>query len=171
MIPHLVAKLLDRYNLSSLGWHFKWDNALRRAGLCSYRRKVISLSRHYVALNIDNNFSDVIDTILHEIAHAITGPGVHHGPKWKEVCCQIGASPDPYYDVVTVKMPERRYVATCGGCGGQFRRHRKLSSGRRAYCTNCGPDVGRLTFLEAPTVKDQPSSTTENPPKPSRLRR
>ena len=36
------------------------------------------------------------DTILHEVAHALT-PGDNHGPLWRRVCRQIGARPERCY--------------------------------------------------------------------------
>ena len=56
------------------GWTVRLDNARRRAGQCDYRRREISLSRHYVRHAEDDH---IRDTILHEIAHALVGP--RHG--------------------------------------------------------------------------------------------
>ena len=38
-------ELMEMHGLS--GWQIRFDHARRRAGLCDYNRKVISLSRHY----------------------------------------------------------------------------------------------------------------------------
>jgi predicted SprT family Zn-dependent metalloprotease len=44
-------------------------------GLCLYEPKAIELSLHF----IERNAEDVIrDTLLHEIAHALVGPGHGH---------------------------------------------------------------------------------------------
>ena len=50
-VPHIAAHLLEQYGLARQGWTFRWDSARRRAGCCRYDRKVISLSRHYAAMN------------------------------------------------------------------------------------------------------------------------
>ena len=81
-IPHLAQYLLEKHSLAQLGWTFQWDSAKRRAGACKYSRKTITISRHYVALNLSERPDDVIDTILHEIAHALAGWSAGHGPKW-----------------------------------------------------------------------------------------
>ena len=42
---------MEAHGLLRRGWRFKFHNADRRLGACWTRRKVISLSRSYVALN------------------------------------------------------------------------------------------------------------------------
>jgi hypothetical protein len=43
---------VHRLTPNKLGYKFKFDNAKRRFGLCSYRRKVISLSKPLATNNI-----------------------------------------------------------------------------------------------------------------------
>jgi len=68
------------------------DKMTRAAGYCKYRSKTISISGHWL-----NNpkFTDehVLDTILHEIAHALVGYEAKHGPVWKAKASEIGATP------------------------------------------------------------------------------
>ena len=54
-----------------IGYSFKFDNAKRRFGQCSYTDKRISLSKPLASNNLDN-FFQINDTILHEIAHALS---------------------------------------------------------------------------------------------------
>ena len=68
-------------------WTFGFDNAKRRAGLCNYRDKRISLSR-YLAARYDDDTNH--QTLLHEVAHALAGPAAGHGPRWKQVADQLG---------------------------------------------------------------------------------
>ena len=58
----LIARHLDP------SWSFGFDNAKRRAGLCDYTRKRISVSR-YLAARHDDDANH--QTLLHEVAHAI----------------------------------------------------------------------------------------------------
>lgn len=169
-IPHVVTHLLEKHGLAQQGWAFQWDNARRRAGSCRYYKKLITLSRHYVALNVRDRLDDVIDTILHEIAHALT-PGHNHDDAWKAKAEEIGARPERCYDSATVQMPKGKYVARCGGCGKEWRRHRPVKRGRCRYCAACGPDVGRLRYVdvrEQEPPADQPSP--DAPPPPRKLR-
>lgn len=123
-------------------WKFDFDHARRRAGKCCYRTKTIALSVHYVTSG--NSITDITDTILHEIAHALAGRSAGHGSKWKSVCLQIGAKPERCYDASKIKMPEGRFSATCSGCGKKFRRHRRPKRSR--CCLRCGPLAGILIF-------------------------
>ncbi len=147
-------KTLNQYNTASyarqlmnqhgLGhWTFEYDRAKRRAGCCKHRRQTITLSYHFVCRNSDD---EIKDTILHEIAHALAGPKVGHGPAWKAICRRIGAKPVRCYDSAKVDMPKGRYKAVCGGCQKVFHRHRRPRVGRWSYCLACGPERGRLAF-------------------------
>jgi predicted SprT family Zn-dependent metalloprotease len=125
------------------GFTFDWDRSVRRAGCCHHRTKTITLSYHYVSANLDKP-DDIYDTVLHEIAHGLAGPGEGHGQAWKDICVRIGARPVRCYDSQRIAMPEGKYVAVCGGCGMVFRRHKKVRSAR--YHLRCGLEKGRLTF-------------------------
>lgn len=107
------------------GWQFTFDRATRRFGYCDYRKQRISLSVSLVQLNTNEH---VIDTILHEIAHALCGPGNGHNQKWKETAARIGCKPKRCYtgEVIT---PQAKYTARCPDCGktGQARRRSKVA--------------------------------------------
>lgn len=159
-IPYVARHLLDKYGLTKQGWTFAWDHARRRAGCCRYSRKRITLSKYYVELNVAERLGDIIDTILHEIAHALVGPKHGHDDVWKAKCVEIGARPERCYDSKVIDMPKGKYVAACK-CGKVYRRHKALRQGRWAYCLNCGPEKGRLDFRCGP-----PPTTTNVAPTP-----
>ena len=69
-------------------WTFQFDRAKRRFGACNYTTRTISLSRTLTRLNDD---AAVRETLLHEIAHALT-PGAGHGPAWQVKCLEFGIS-------------------------------------------------------------------------------
>ena len=83
-----ARELMDRHGLSE--WAFRFNAARRTLGLCKEKEKVIQLGRHH-ALHDDP--SQVTDTILHEIAHALAGAKAGHGPAWREVAKRLGATP------------------------------------------------------------------------------
>jgi predicted SprT family Zn-dependent metalloprotease len=79
-----------------IGYRFKFDNAKRRFGQCSYRDKRISLSKPLASNNLDN-FFQINDTILHEIAHALSykihgSRGSGHCKRWVHVAKSIGCN-------------------------------------------------------------------------------
>jgi len=68
-------------------WAFAFDNAKKRAGLCNFTLKRITVSR-YLAARYDDD--DVHQILLHEVAHAMAGPRAGHGPKWRVTAHNLG---------------------------------------------------------------------------------
>lgn len=85
------------------GWTFRFDDTRRRFGCCRYDRKEITLSRHLVQLNGER---EVLNTIRHEVAHAICGKEAGHGPVWSKVCVALGGDGKRCYGA-DVKQPPR----------------------------------------------------------------
>lgn len=50
-------------------------------------------------LSFEKNSEDIINTVLHEMAHAIAGNHHHHDAYWKQCCCRIGARPERFTSV------------------------------------------------------------------------
>ena len=123
------------------GWVFCYNRGKRTLGMCDYTRKRIELSRYFVSHNEE---AAVLDTVLHEIAHALAGERAGHGPKWRAVCERIGAKPERL-DREAV-MPRGHWAATCPGCGSIHRRFRRPLLGRTYVCTSCGREKGVLQF-------------------------
>lgn len=97
----LALKHMTAHGLIAKGWSFDFDSAERRMGVCKHGPKHISISRHYTE-HADE--AQVVNTILHEVAHALT-PGAKHGPVWKAMASRLGATPkacgkNPYYDTI-----------------------------------------------------------------------
>jgi predicted SprT family Zn-dependent metalloprotease len=108
----LAKSLMNDHQLTASGWRFKFDNAKLRCGVCNYRTKTIGLSRHYVSLN---PIEPVRDTILHEIAHALT-PGAGHGPVWRAMCQRIGAKPRACKLATEIAIPNHSWETRCTKC-------------------------------------------------------
>lgn len=137
-IEHIVNDYLQHYGLTD--WKFAFDRAKRRAGCCKYKYKLITLSYHYISNNPDDA---IIDTVLHEIAHALVGPGNGHNNIWKLKCIEIGAKPERCCGA-DVKLPNGAYQAKCNKCGYISHKHRKLK--KSYYCRKCGPKDGALIY-------------------------
>jgi predicted SprT family Zn-dependent metalloprotease len=113
-------------------------------GRCRFDHRRIQLSLHFVLLNDDEA---IRDTLLHEIAHALVGPGHGHDTVWKRKCREIGAKPERLgYEA---HMPDGRWQARCGGCGMVHHRHRRPKHMVGWWCRYCGPERGRLTWRQA----------------------
>ena len=120
---------LKKWGLIEKGWKFALNRGKKMAGCCKYRNKEISISLHHIQNNDEN---EVKDTILHEIAHALT-PGANHGRAWKIACIKVGANPKRCHDLELVQTS--KYYATCGCEGKRWQYHRKIR--RTLFCRNC----------------------------------
>ncbi len=89
------ARLLALHHISihAPDYSFKFDESATALGRCWYRKRLITLSRYWVEA-LDKH--EVLDTILHECAHALAGKDGHygHGIVWKQYCVFIGAKPE-----------------------------------------------------------------------------
>ena len=134
---HGIALGLFREHGIASDWSFGFDRAVRRFGCCWHGKQRITLSRALVELNDED---EVVDTILHEIAHALVGPGAGHGPIWQEVAAGIGARPEACYDAAAIRTPERRWAAVCSDHGIVGRRDR-LHQRHGWRCAKCQAEV------------------------------
>jgi predicted SprT family Zn-dependent metalloprotease len=131
----LARQLMIRHGLEE--WSFRFDHARRRFGSCRCATRLITLSRPLTLLNTEEQ---VRDTILHEIAHALT-PGEGHGPRWRAKCREIGAKPARCYTDDSVVSPARSpapFRFGCAACGWWVERRRR--SRGKYICARCrGP--------------------------------
>jgi len=134
------------------GWQFAFDRATRRFGYCDYRRKRISLSASLVHLNSSEH---VTDTILHEIAHALCGPGNGHNEKWKDTARRIGCRPKRCY-VAEVVTPQAKYTAQCPGCGKTQPARRRSKVACRSCCQKFNGGQYTEQFSLVYTLNERP---------------
>ena len=147
----LARELMRKHLL--LDWRFEFDNSKRRFGVCNFNTKTIGLSKKLTELN---GIKEVRDTILHEIAHALVGPGHGHDKTWKTMCRKIGAKPKRCYDESKVNSPEARYVGECPACKKVFTRDRKPMSTRwSCFCQKGKPweEREKFTFKDTKTLQ------------------
>ncbi len=142
-VHKLACDLLRAHGLGR--WSFRFNRRKRELGLCRFDPGLIELSLHFVERNSDEV---ILDTLLHEIAHALVGPGHGHDAAWKRKCQEIGARPERLsFDA---DMPDGRWQAVCPGCGMLHHKHRKPKHAVGWWCRHCGPERGRLTWHLAP---------------------
>jgi predicted SprT family Zn-dependent metalloprotease len=112
--------------------------------LCVYHRRTVELSVHLVERN---GPEEVLDTLLHGVAHALVGPGHGHDAVWKRQGREVGARPERCGQA---DMPEARSRPACGCCGKTFHRHRRPGRMSGLFCRSCGPERGQLTSGRTP---------------------
>lgn len=136
-------------------------NAKRVAGTAHHNPKIIALSRF-----IYKEKDDAIKAVIyHELAHIIAGPGVHHGPVWKNIANKMtkvtGIKITRLYDdedmpVHTAEVSSLwKHVFRCKKCGSTVHYFRTtafcktfdqlLPSGKpRWTCTKCGSTFEKI---------------------------
>jgi predicted SprT family Zn-dependent metalloprotease len=139
-VRQLAYDLLAKHGLPD--WSFAFNRRKRSLGLCLFHIRTIELSVYLILRNPDE---EILDTILHEIAHALVGPGHGHDAVWKRKCLEIGAKPVRCGEA---EMPMGRWRALCGQCGMNFHRHRKPRKMSGWFCRVCGPEKGNLIWSE-----------------------
>lgn len=137
----LAWGLMEQYEYRLGGWSLTFDNAKRRCGCTKFSTKTITLSRHFVRLNGED---EVRETVLHEIAHVIAAQHGDrgHGRTWKAIAAQIGAKPERCAS--DVEMPEGNIEGVCADdCKARHNRHRMPPKRLvDAYqCTRCGDKI------------------------------
>jgi predicted SprT family Zn-dependent metalloprotease len=122
----LARTLMKEHGLTRRRWRFEFNRSKKYRGMCCFDLHVIKLSKLFVELNTEE---DVRDTILHEIAHALTykdkDERLHHGhgELWKRVANNIGCrytSDGSSGGGVGVPF---KWVGTCPACRGSIESH------------------------------------------------
>ncbi len=122
----IAARLLREHGLDEMGWTFKLDKAKRRAGLCDYEVRVISISGPQ--LN-SLSYAGSLDTILHEVAHALL-PHHGHDQDWKDLFLALGGNGKRLTQAEEILVPLKpSVVGTCPACGIEIPRYRRPSLG------------------------------------------
>lgn len=132
----------NKHTLSALelGYHFEFSSAKRRNGSISYTRKLITLSKPTVKVNLHQVDGPVRNTILHEIAHAFSyhiygKNGRGHDYKWRDIATQIGCSGERCTS--KYESPKGKYTLVCDSCGQEHQMYRKPKLDRS--CGKCSP--------------------------------
>lgn len=136
-IAKLKSKILMlEHGLIQNGWKFTFNRRTTSLGVCSYYKRTIFLSEKYTRLN--DWEPEMKDTVLHEISHALCGPGQGHNWTWKMKCREIGAKPCRLAQGEFVSPPrktEKKYVAHC--CGKKYQVQRRGKYFHNYICKIC----------------------------------
>ncbi|XOV85613.1 MAG: SprT-like domain-containing protein [bacterium] len=142
-VRELAQSLMQAHGLKN--WRFRLDHARQRLGACHFASREITLSEHYIQAN---DLADIRSTLLHEIAHALCGPGEGHGPLWKATAARIGASTDVTHN--SARMPAYKWHLQCRHCKKVVaQRHRRVLKLETARCRRCGIERGLLRWVAA----------------------
>jgi predicted SprT family Zn-dependent metalloprotease len=130
---HLIREHEDNSGLKA-GWQFAFDLAPARGGSCRYSDQQITLSVTYC---LKASKEEIVDTILHEIAHAIVGPKHGHDATWKAAARQIGCTAERCH---RIQHTPPRWHGQCG-CAQQWERQRLSQRIRKSRCGKCKGNI------------------------------
>ena len=144
-------KLKDAEEIVELIWKraklnnikFKWGNM--KKGFGYYRinngKEEICMSKPLTLLNSKKEF---INSLLHEICHAIVGPLNGHNWIWKQMATRIGCDANRCYDVDELNLPKGKYKYQCPNCKRIYHLYRQLK-GKRS-CGDCCNKYNRRKY-------------------------
>ena len=138
----IAGQLFEQHGLTSRGWRLEFRNYADRLGCCCSKHSTIALNAYYVEHNEE---AMVIDTLLHEIAHALVGSCLAHGPEWKAMAMRLGCFPRACSQTDVVMRPGK-WQASCPTCARLFHKHRRPKYVTGYYCPSCGDKNGKLAF-------------------------
>jgi hypothetical protein len=143
------------YNMNKLGWIFSMNTNKSRFGVCKKRLsrrhsrelmrmeyvmtiKRIELSQ-WMVVNSDTPYEKWIDTMLHEIAHAIDSEinadcRSSHGYKWVRIAKMIGCNGERCGNA-KVDAKASKYTLKCNSCGKESASHKRKK--RVSACGDC----------------------------------
>lgn len=124
----LGRRLLREHGLDD--WTIVADRAKTRAGVCRFGRRQIGISAPLTTLHSEE---EVLDTILHEIAHALVGPQHGHDAVWRAAARRIGCSGERCVPADAPRVPGD-WVGRCPA-GHEKSRHRAPT--RLMSCGQC----------------------------------
>ena len=112
-----TRKMIKEHNLH--GWDVQICNSTTCMGLCKYDIHRIVLSRF--CLKMENR--EIIDTVLHEIAHAMLPAGEGHSKEWVRVAKSIGCTARVEVPRAKIKF---KHIVVCSeeDCTYKVGRHR-----------------------------------------------
>jgi predicted SprT family Zn-dependent metalloprotease len=123
-LRHLAHQKLSEHGL--INWTFKFDKSVRRFGSCKWHKTQITISSHLASINTE---ARCLNTLLHEIAHALAGAIHNHDKQWESIAKKIGCDGDRCYTSSNTMVIQPVYQAICSHCRanvGQYFRRRKL---------------------------------------------
>lgn len=133
----MARDLMDQYGLEM--WVLRFTQSKKTSGVCRFDKKEIALSAPLMRLW---PAAEQRDTVLHEIAHALT-PGHGHDARWQAVIRSMGGRPQRC-SPADLPYPSAKYIGICPR-GHTLERERIPRS--RFSCGRCAPRQFDVRYL------------------------
>lgn len=111
-------------------WEVKVSKRLRTCyAVCDHDKKEIRFSHNYV---VSADESSLVETMLHEMAHASCGCGEGHNKVWKQVYIAMGGNGS-----IHGKDMPFKWSYDCVSCGNIARRSNRIKKYKECCCIKC----------------------------------
>lgn len=114
----------------NMGWKVVINTNKMRLGVCKYRSKIIGISIFHA---LTSPRAELMNTLLHEIAHVLVGPGNGHNNIWRQTALILGCDGTRCGKNMEVRG---KYVGKCDKCNKEINLHRQPK--RTLYHKVCG---------------------------------
>jgi len=142
------TELIKLHGLDKLGWKIEFNKSPKFLAQCWHHSKVIAVSVYVLNTTTESVFRN---TMLHEIAHALVGPGNGHNEIWKAKALEIGNDgeicgvfhPHMALQVTPAEQKAKAHVpplkAKCPYCGKVIDESARLKVGDKTFIksNNC----------------------------------
>jgi RimJ/RimL family protein N-acetyltransferase len=102
------------------GWSFALDSGKRRAGLCNYTDRRISISKHHVEVH---SVDESLQVLAHELGHALSGKNAGHSKVWLAAAKSLGYRAEKFSGT-EIAREKAAWVGVCPN-GHEHFRYRK----------------------------------------------
>ena len=139
------------YNMTRMNYRLAFNNNKSRWGYQTTRGRRIELSEWMMETH-EENMNFWIDTVLHEIAHAIDCDirgRSNHDWRWRNIALAIGCNGERTGTLKVTNTKASKYTIKCTNCGHERQGHkhsRAIAQGRKS-CGKCGNgyfDINKL---------------------------
>lgn len=117
-----------------LGWHLKIGKEKKVAGWCNREKRTLSFSWEVLQHMSEE---ECMDTVYHEIAHALTLGG--HTEEWRLKAIELGGTGEVKYDGSKLVSMHYNYIGYCPN-GHAHYRHRLRKGMDQASCLKCSKE-------------------------------
>lgn len=125
---NMLIQEMRNNGLLEQGWRYDFNNRKAALGACNYTKSTIELSAPLVRVNDE---ARIRNTILHEIAHALTR-GHGHDHVWRSKFISLGGNGQRCSSVSDgVRTAPPLWIGECPSCARQYGANRLTEKGRK----------------------------------------